>query len=144
MITTLSSTFALRTRAHAALVAVITGVVGVPAAHAGYFTDVTAAALGRETDDPATDGWSNKVVVADWGDGDPFVVRGRPRVWINDGSGHFVDESDRRLPQTKTGMSWDLTLIDADDDLDLDVLVSCKACTDGGIYLENQGDGTFL
>src|SRR5438128_430044 len=118
-----------------------------PAAKAAAFTDVTADALGRATDDPATDGWSNKVeladidvafgdaklgdidndgdldiVAADWGDGDPFAVRGAPVAWINDGSGHFTDDTAARFPTTKTGMSWDLELVDSDNDLDLDVL----------------------
>jgi hypothetical protein len=117
----------------------------------GHFTDESDARLPHtncsfgdaEFGDIDGDG-DLDLVAADWGDGDPFNVRGRPRVWINDGTGHFVDETDRRLPSTKTGMSWDLTLLDADNDLDLDILVSCKACTDGGIYLENQGDGHFI
>ena len=84
------------------------------------------------------------LVVADWGDGDPFVVRGRPRLWMNDGSGRFTDETDDRLPTSRTGFSWDLEAIDVDDDLDLDVVVSCKVCSDGGLLLQNDGTGHFL
>lgn len=83
-------------------------------------------------------------LVMDFGDGDPFEVKGRPRVWINDGAARFSDETDARFPTTKTGFSWDGEWGDVDDDGDLDALVSCKVCSDGGIYLENQGDGTFL
>ncbi len=84
------------------------------------------------------------LLLADWGDGDPFTVRGRPLVWINDGAGHFVDESDERLPAARTGFSWDLQAIDADNDTDLDVVVSCKVCSDGGLYLTNNGEGVFV
>jgi hypothetical protein len=84
------------------------------------------------------------LVVADWGDGDPFFVRGRPRLFINDGAGAFVDDSDARLPTARTGFSWDLEAVDVDDDTDLDLLVSCKSCSDGGLLFENDGDGHFL
>lgn len=84
------------------------------------------------------------LVVADWGVGDPFFVRGRPRLLMNDGHGVFVDETEARLPGARTGFSWDLEAVDVDDDLDLDVLVSCKVCGDGGLLLENDGDGVFL
>ncbi len=84
------------------------------------------------------------LVVADWGFGDPFVVRGRPRLWMNDGNGAFVDDTDARLPGARTGFSWDLEAVDVDDDLDLDLVVSCKVCADGGLLLQNDGDGVFL
>jgi hypothetical protein len=84
------------------------------------------------------------LLLADWGDGDPFTVRGRPLLWMNDGTGHFVDETDARLPSARTGFSWDLQAIDADNDTDLDVVVSCKVCTDGGLYFTNDGDGVFV
>lgn len=84
------------------------------------------------------------LVVADWGDGDPFFVRGRPRLWMNDGLGNFTDETDERLPGARTGFSWDLEAVDVDDDLDLDIVVSCKVCADGGLLLQNDGSGHFL
>ncbi len=84
------------------------------------------------------------LLLADWGDGDPFTVRGRTLLWMNDGSGRFVDETDARLPSARTGFSWDLQAIDADNDTDLDVVVSCKVCTDGGLYFTNDGDGVFV
>lgn len=84
------------------------------------------------------------VLIMDMGDGDPFIVKGRPRLWINGGDASFTDATDARFPTTRTGFTWDGEWADVDDDGDLDALVSCKACSDGGIYLENQGDGTFL
>ena len=40
------------------------------------------------------------------------------------------------------GFSWDLDLVDVDNDWDLDVLVSCKVCEGSRLYL-NDGTGTF-
>ncbi len=84
------------------------------------------------------------LVLADWGEGDPFFVRGRPRLWMQGADGVFVDQSEQRLPGARTGFSWDLEAVDVDDDLDLDLLVSCKVCADGGLLLENDGNGVFL
>jgi hypothetical protein len=39
--------------------------------------------------------------------------------------------------------SWDLELVDVDNDFDLDVLVSCKRCA-GGKLFRNDGSGRFV
>jgi len=81
------------------------------------------------------------LVLADWG-GDPRAVAGGPtRLWLNDGDGTFTDATSR-MPATLVGMSWDLELADVDNDADLDVLVSCKLCDGGRLYV-NDGAGTF-
>ncbi|MDP2341136.1 MAG: VCBS repeat-containing protein [Deltaproteobacteria bacterium] len=84
------------------------------------------------------------LAMADWGEGDPLVERGVPRLWMQGTGGVFVDESAERLPGVGAGFSWDLEAVDVDDDLDLDLLVSCKACVDGGLLLQNDGDGVFV
>jgi hypothetical protein len=84
------------------------------------------------------------LVGADWGDGDPLVVRGRPRVWMQRPGGVFVDETEARLPTARRGFSLDIEAVDVDDDLDLDLLVACKVCADGGLLLRNDGAGVFL
>jgi hypothetical protein len=38
--------------------------------------------------------------------------------------------------------SWDLELVDVDNDYDLDVIVACKVCTGGKLYL-NDGRGAY-
>ena len=83
------------------------------------------------------------VVLVTWGPGDAMTNAGGPvRVWINDGAGRFVDESDRRAPDLRIGFSWDMELVDVDNDHDLDALVSCKRCA-GSVLLRNDGTGVF-
>jgi hypothetical protein len=67
---------------------------------------------------------------------------GRTRLWLNDGKGRFTDVTETRMPDLEVRFSWDLELADVDNDLDLDILVSCKRC--GGSYLfRNDGAGVF-
>ena len=83
------------------------------------------------------------LVLADWGAGDNMSNGGgRTRLWLNDGAGRFTDATDARMPPVRVRFSWDLELVDVDNDLDLDVLVSCKRCG-GGYLFRNDGGGTF-
>ena len=83
------------------------------------------------------------VVLADWGPGNNMMnTGGRTRLWLNDGDGHFVDATDTRMPETLVRFSWDLELVDYDNDWDLDVLVSCKRCPGGSLFV-NDGSGRF-
>ncbi len=82
------------------------------------------------------------IVLADWGPGDPFESEGAPvRLWLNQGGGRFVDAADR-MPSGKVKWSWDLELLDVDNDYDLDIAVSCKVCSGSRLY-HNDGSGTF-
>lgn len=67
----------------------------------------------------------------------------RNRIWINDGTGRFVDETAQRLPEDKND-TVAVAVADVDGDQDLDLI--CGNGRLGGeqprIYL-NQGDGTF-
>jgi hypothetical protein len=83
------------------------------------------------------------LVLADWGPGNNMSNDGgRTRLWLNDGAGRFTDETASRMPDIRVRFSWDLELVDVDNDYDLDVLVSCKRC--GGSHLfRNDGAGTF-
>jgi len=83
------------------------------------------------------------LVLADWGPGNNMTNQGgRTRVWLNDGKGRFTDATDGRMPATLVRFSWDLELVDVDNDFDLDVLVSCKRCA-GSLLFRNDGTGTF-
>ncbi len=83
------------------------------------------------------------LVLADWGKGSPMTNRGgRVRLWLNDGTGRFTDATRPRMPRTLVRFSWDLELLDADNDWDLDVAVSCKTCARSLLYL-NDGRGRF-
>src|SRR6185436_11228195 len=82
------------------------------------------------------------VVLADWGDGNPFESKGRVQLWLNDGTAGFTDVTVDRMPDTLVGFSWEIELLDIDNDWDLDLAISCKAC-EGSFLFENDGSGTF-
>jgi hypothetical protein len=115
----------------------------------GSFTDATSSNLPAaelsagdlEVGDVDADG-DLDIVIADWGDGSPFGPGGLVNLWLNDGSATFTDATAERMPATLVGFSWDLELVDVDNDWDLDVAVSCKACPTSLLYV-NDGSGTF-
>ena len=86
------------------------------------------------------------LVLSEWGE-IPVNLEisegGRTLVWINDGDGHFTDETLARMPDINLRWSWDVELVDIDNDYDLDVLAACFTCADGGRLYRNNGDGTF-
>ncbi|MBS1124078.1 MAG: hypothetical protein H6Q90_6306, partial [Deltaproteobacteria bacterium] len=114
----------------------------------GRFVEVTATHLPQgpasigdlELGDVDGDG-DLDIVLADWGPGDPFESSAPVKLWLNRGDGHFTDGS-AAMPQATVRWSWDLELFDVDNDYDLDVLVSCKVCTGGKLYL-GDGRGNF-
>lgn len=117
---------------------------------AGAFEERTATHLPRmplslgdaEPGDVDRDG-DLDLVLADWGPGNNMTNEGgRMRLWLNDGAGRFTDATEGRMPATLVRFSWDLELVDVDNDFDLDVLVSCKRCA-GSLLFRNDGTGTF-
>jgi hypothetical protein len=83
------------------------------------------------------------VVLADWGPGNALKNDGAPtRLWLNNGDGHFVDMTASQMPSVNVQFSWELELVDVDNDTDLDILVSCKSCTGSKLFI-NDGVGTF-
>lgn len=81
------------------------------------------------------------LVLADWGGNPQTVDGGQTRLWLNDGAGVFTDATSQ-VPVDLVGMSWDLEVLDVDDDRDLDILVSSKLDARGRLYI-NDGAGTF-
>jgi hypothetical protein len=69
-------------------------------------------------------------------------VGGRTLLWLNDGTGHFTDATEKRMPDALVRFSWDLELVDVDNDYDLDIVISCKRCG-GGYLFRNDGAGKF-
>jgi hypothetical protein len=83
------------------------------------------------------------LVLTDWGPGNNMTNDGgRTRVWINDGTGRFTDATEKRMPAILVHFSWDLELMDVDNDYDLDIAISCKRCN-GSLLFRNDGAGTF-
>jgi hypothetical protein len=69
------------------------------------------------------------LVLADWGPGSPTESRGAPpMLWLNNGHGRFTDVSRSNMPPNRIRFSWELELVDIDNDWDLDLAVSCKVC----------------
>jgi hypothetical protein len=115
----------------------------------GSFTDVTGTNLptaelsAGDLELGDVDGDDDlDIVIADWGDGSPFGSGGVVTLWLNDGAAVFSDATAARMPATLVGFSWDLELIDVDNDWDLDVATSCKNCPSSLLYV-NDGAGTF-
>jgi hypothetical protein len=116
----------------------------------GAFREVTTTHLPRgpvsagdlEFGDVDADG-DLDVVLADWGPGNNMTNDGgRTRLWLNDGRARFTDATAVRMPATQIRFSWDLELVDVDNDYDLDVLVSCKRCGNSTLF-RNNGAGGF-
>ncbi|MEZ4293861.1 MAG: VCBS repeat-containing protein [Polyangiaceae bacterium] len=117
----------------------------------GHFTDVSATALPPPP--PFLNGISAEAKLADVdGDGDldilvanenPFnadpLGGGQDRIYINDGTGHFTDETTARLPAV-TDQTGGFAVGDIDDDGDLDVIVLNRG--QDRIFI-NDGDGYF-
>jgi len=117
---------------------------------AGNFTEVTATNLPQQVGscgdvavgDVDGDGDLDLVLV-DWGSGNPQTNSGgRTRLWLNDGTGVFSDATGTHMPDLLVRFSWDMELVDVDNDFDLDVLVSSKSSA-GSFLFHNDGSGTF-
>lgn len=110
-------------------------------ATATHLPDVLLSVGDAEPGDVDGDG-DLDLVLADWGPGNNMTnAGGRLRLWLNDGAARFSDAADR-LPETLVRFSWEIELVDVDDDHDLDLLVSCKRCA-GSMLLRNDGAGSF-
>ena len=121
---------------------VATGDGGFVERTAGHLPPLDLSLGDAEAGDVDGDG-DLDLVLADWGPGNNMLNGGgRTRLWLNDGSGRFTDATAERMPDVRVRFSWDLELVDVDNDLDLDVLVSCKRCA-GGKLFRNDGEGSF-
>ena len=89
------------------------------------------------------------LVLADWG---PFApvsdqqAGGVPQVWTQMGvnTGMFEDATLAKMANVPIRWSWDLELVDVNNDFTLDLVVSCFACDNNSVYLfANDGDGNF-
>lgn len=115
----------------------------------GVFTDVTATHL------PVITLNSFAVVAGDIDkDGDLDLVfndsgastfggpGGQPRAFMNDGTGHFVDQTATRLPVINVIAAVDSDLVDVDNDFDLDLIVVSRDTSTSRLFI-NNGAGVF-
>jgi len=87
------------------------------------------------------------VVVTDWGPAPVGFVSspgGITRLWLNDGDGVFEDVTSAQMPKIGVNWSWEHELLDVDNDFDLDLAISCRACASGGFFFVNDGAGVFV
>lgn len=85
------------------------------------------------------------LLIGDWGPNNPTsanVAGGRTRLYLNDGHGTFTDATATQMPADLVKMSWDVELVDVDNDWDLDALVACKYCATTLLF-RNDGHGVF-
>ena len=83
------------------------------------------------------------LALADSGPQSPMTnAGGRTHLWLNDGSGVFTDVTESQIPDVLIRFSWEMEFVDADNDWDLDLVVSCKQCT-GSFFFVNDGTGVF-
>jgi hypothetical protein len=107
-----------------------------------HLPDAPASVGDLEIGDVDADG-DLDMVLADWGKGNPMQgAEAPPILWLADSDGRFAAAPADALPDMPRGFSWDIELLDVDNDLDLDILESCKVC-EGGLLLHNDGTGRF-
>ena len=115
----------------------------------GDFTDETYEFLPVKLDD------STSLDLGDIdGDGDLDMVVanfvGQEFLYLNDGSGHFFDVTEARLPETTDKSAWDIKFADINGDGDLDIFVGNnldeqrRCCSNAQNFLfVNDGAGFF-
>jgi hypothetical protein len=84
------------------------------------------------------------LLISDTGATNPTAgaAGGRTKLYLNDGAGNFTDATTTNMPDILVKWSWDVELVDVDNDWDLDALISCKYCTTSYLF-RNDGAGKF-
>lgn len=122
----------------------------------GAFTNETAVNLPQinasigdlELGDVDGDG-DLDLVLADWGQFSPVsdaLAGGITQLWtqMDVNTGMFEDDTLAKMPNLAIRWSWDLELVDVNNDYNLDIVLSCFACDKNSVYLfANDGGGTF-
>ncbi len=73
-----------------------------------------------------------------------FGAGAQMKIYVNDGTGHFADQTAARVPAGNIGQQMDVLFLDVDGDLDLDIHLGTRAtgASDSKLYL-NGGAGVF-
>ncbi|MDZ4829950.1 MAG: FG-GAP-like repeat-containing protein [Phycisphaerae bacterium] len=70
-----------------------------------------------------------------------FSTNGRPRIYLNDGTGTFTDAPAAQTPAANVPEQMDILFFDCDNDLDLDIYVGSRASA-SQLWI-NNGAGTY-
>ena len=70
-----------------------------------------------------------------------FSTNGRPRLYLNDGTGTFTDAPAAQTPSANIPEQMDAVFFDCDNDLDLDLFIGTRAAA-SQLWI-NNGAGTF-
>ena len=70
-----------------------------------------------------------------------FSANGRPRIYLNDGTGMFTDAPASWTPAANIAEQMDILFFDCDNDLDLDIYVGSRAAN-SQLWI-NNGTGTY-
>jgi DNA/RNA endonuclease YhcR with UshA esterase domain len=81
------------------------------------------------------------IVVLNSGTTSRFSTNGRPRLYLNDGTGTFTDAPAGQVPAANVPEQMDAVFFDCDNDLDLDLFIGTRAAA-SQLWI-NNGAGTF-
>ena len=73
-----------------------------------------------------------------------FGANGAPRLYLNDGTGHYSDASAERIPTAIIPDQQDILFFDMDLDLDLDLHVATRSSSNGGSQIWRNEGGVFV
>jgi hypothetical protein len=68
---------------------------------------------------------------------------GQTRIYVNDGTGHFVNETATRMPVSLIAGGVDVNFFDVDGDMDLDLVAVSRDQSPSKLY-KNNGAGVFV
>ncbi|MFO0827583.1 MAG: FG-GAP-like repeat-containing protein [Phycisphaerales bacterium] len=114
---------------------------------AGVFTDgssqlpnITLSSSRAQFGDVDNDG-DLDLILCNSGTASRFSTNGRPRLYLNNGSGTFTDAPAAQTPGANIAEQMDILFFDCDNDLDLDIFVGSRA-SNSQLWI-NDGTGTF-
>lgn len=111
----------------------------VHASEAAGFTEALNSGSGQFGD--VDDDGDLDLVLCDSGEHLLMGDGGLPRLYLNDGHGRFIERADL-IPFPAKQAQVDVQLADLDGDFDLDLLVPCRAASDGPFHAVGRNDGT--
>lgn len=73
-----------------------------------------------------------------------FGAGAQMKIYVNDGTGHFADQTAARIPAGNVAQQMDVLFLDVDGDLDLDIHLGTRSTgTSSSKLYKNDGSGVF-